>query len=314
MSRPLPPLAALHAFEAAARPEGFQRAGEELHVSAGAIGHHVKQLEAWLGIVLFQRLPRGVVLTNAGQRYAASLGPILNQLADVSEQARRQGDDKVVTVTATSSLVSRWLMPRLGRLRDRYPQIELRVLASMHPVDLARDGVDVAIRLGPGRYPGLKVDLLMEEWFSAVCSPDFRANAASLRQPADLLRYPLLHDEPEVHLPGEIDWTRWLHSCGVHYSGNSGNSGARFSHTYLCLDAAASGQGVAIAASPLIGDDLRSGRLVRVFDHAVRGPHCYYLLRSPQAETRPLVHLFCEWLIAEARADQETVWPTVEAA
>lgn len=84
MSRPLPPLAALHAFEAAARHEGFQRAGEELHVSAGAIGHHVKQLEAWLGIVLFQRLPRGVVLTNAGQRYAASLGPILNQLADVS--------------------------------------------------------------------------------------------------------------------------------------------------------------------------------------------------------------------------------------
>ncbi|MCL6486510.1 MAG: LysR family transcriptional regulator, partial [Janthinobacterium lividum] len=134
MSRSLPPLAALHAFEAAARHEGFQRAGEELHVSAGAIGHHVKQLEAWLGVVLFQRLPRGVVLTSAGQRYAASLGPILKQLADVSEQARRQGDDKVVTVTATSSLVSSWLMPRLGRLRYRYPQIELRVLASMHPV------------------------------------------------------------------------------------------------------------------------------------------------------------------------------------
>jgi len=308
MSRHLPPLAALHAFEAAARHEGFQRAGEELHVSAGAIGHHVRQVEAWLGVALFQRLPRGVVLTGAGQRYAAALGPVLNQLAEVSEAARRQGDGKVVTVTATSSLVSRWLMPRLGRLRDRHPQIELRVLASMHPVDLARDGVDVAIRLGPGRYPGLKVDLLMEERFSAVCSPGFRASAAKLRHPADLLRYPLLHDEPEVRLAGEIDWGRWLHSCGVAYSGNSG---ARFSHTYLCLDAAASGQGVAIAASPLIGDDLRSGRLVRLFEHQVLGPHCYYLLRSPQAETRPLVHAFCEWLIAEARADQETVWPEV---
>lgn len=302
MSRSLPPLAALHAFEAAARHEGFQRAGEELHVSAGAIGHHIKQLEAWLGVALFQRLPRGVMLTGAGQRYAHELRPILNQLADVSEAARRHGDDKVVTVTATSSLVTRWLMPRLGRLRDRHPQIELRVLGSTQPVDFARDGVDVAIRLGPGRYPGLKVDLLMEEWFSAVCSPAFRASAASLQLPADLLRYPLLHDEPEVRLPGEIDWARWLASCGVPYSGNSG---ARFSHTYLCLDAAASGQGVAIAAGPLIGDDLRSGRLVRLFEHKVRGPHCYYLLRSAQAEARPLVHAFCEWVISEARGDME---------
>lgn len=222
-------------------------------------------------MVLFQRPPRGVVLTSAGQRYAARWAPSSTSWPDVSEQARRQGDDKVVT-TATSSLVSRWLMPRLGRLRDRYPQIELRVLASMHPVDLVRDGVDVAIRLGPGRYPGLKVDLLMEEWFSAVCSPGFRANAASLRQPADLLRYPLLHDEPEVHLPGEIDWTRWLHSCGAHYSGNSGNSGAR--RTYLCLDAAASGQGVAIAASSLIGSTIcaRAASGARIRTRGARPP------------------------------------------
>jgi LysR family glycine cleavage system transcriptional activator len=300
MSRQLPPLAALHAFEAAARNQGFQRAGEELHVSAGAIGHHVKQLEAWLGVPLFQRMARGVVLTSAGQRYAESLRPILDRLADVSEAARRQGEERVVTVTATTSLVTRWLMPRLGRLRDRHPQIELRVLASTNAVDLAREGVDVAIRLGPGHYPGLKVDLLMEEWFSAVCSPAFLAAAGDLRGPADLRRYTLLHDEPEAKLPAEMNWARWMHSCGVPYPGGSG---PRFSHTYLSLEAAASGQGVALAAEPLIAADLASGRLVRALEHRVMGPYCYYLLRSAQAESNPLVHAFCDWLIAETGAD-----------
>lgn len=296
MTRRLPPLSALHAFEAAARHNSFQRAGEELHVSAGAIGHHVKQLEAWLGVALFQRLPRGVVLTMAGQRYADALRPILSSLADVSDAVRRQGDERVVTVSATTSLVTRWLMPRLGRLRDRHPQIELRVLASTHAVDFLRDGVDVAIRLGPGPYPGLKVDCLLDSWFSAVCSPAYLAGAPELRAPADLVRHTLLHDEPEARLPSEIDWAHWLQACGVSYNGG----GPRYSHTYLSLEAAASGQGVAIATEPLIAADLQSGRLVRLFPQRVLGPYRYHLLRTPEAEQRPLVHDFCNWLIGEA--------------
>ncbi|HAT31665.1 MAG TPA: LysR family transcriptional regulator [Janthinobacterium sp.] len=300
ISRQLPPLSALHAFEAAARHQGFQRAGEELHVSAGAIGHHVKQLEAWLGQPLFRRMARGVSLTAAGQRYADALRPLLDKLADVSQAARRQSDERVVTVTATTSLVTRWLMPRLGRLRECHPEIDLRVLASTHSVDLQRDGVDVAIRLGPGHYPGLKVDVLMEEWFSAVCSPAFRAGAPQLRAPADLRGVTLLHDEPEARLPDEMNWARWLHSCGV---AHGGASGPRFSHTYLSLEAAASGQGVAIASGPLIGFDLQAGRLVQLFAHRVLGPYRYHLLRTPQAQANPLVRAFCDWVIAEARAE-----------
>ena len=306
MSRHLPPLTALHAFEAAARNAGFQRAGDELHVSAGAIAHHVKQLEAWLGVPLFQRMARGVALTTAGQRYAEALRPILNSLADVSEQVRRQGDERVVTVTATTSLVTRWLMPRLGRLRDRHPQIELRVLASTHAVDFVRDGVDVALRLGPGHYPGLKIDLLLEESFFAVCSPAFRSAATDLRTPADLVRHTLLHDEPVATLPHQIDWARWLRTCGV---AGAGASGPRFSHTYLSLEAAASGQGVALATEPLAAADLQSGRLVRLFSHRVLGPYRYYLLRSAQADARPLVHAFCNWVMAEAQADEDAALP-----
>jgi len=118
MSYRLPPLPAIRAFEAAARLGGFQSAGAELHVSAGAVAHHVKQLEAWLGVALFQRLARGVALTSAGHRYAEALRPLLAGLADASEAARHHGDERVVTVTSVPSLVARWLMPRLGRLRE----------------------------------------------------------------------------------------------------------------------------------------------------------------------------------------------------
>lgn len=297
----LPPLSAVRAFEAAARHGGFRRAGEELHVSAGAVAHQVKQLESWLGMALFQRLARGVVLTGAGRRYAEALRPLLDGLAEISEAARRQDNEQVVTVTAVPSLVTRWLMPRLDRLRARHPEIEMRVLASIHTVDFLRDGVDVAIRLGAGPYPGLKAEVLMEEWFCAVCSPAFRAAAADLRTPADLPRYALLHDESEPRIPHEINWPRWLQAYGVTYGATAG---PRFSHTYLTLDAAVNGQGVAIAPEQLISADLGAGRLVRLLPQKVLGPYRQHLLCPPEAAARPLVQAFCDWIRAEVRADE----------
>lgn len=303
MSRRLPPLPAVRAFEAAARHGSFQRAGEEMHVSAGAIAHQVKQLEASLGVALFQRLARGVALTAAGRRYAEGLRPLLNGLADLSDSLRKQDDERVVTVTSVPSLVTNWLMPRLGRLREQHPDIELRVLASIRAVDFQHDGVDVAIRLGTGPYPGLKSEVLMDEWFSAVCSPAFRA-AAGIHRPADLLRHPLLHDELEPRIPDEIDWTRWLRAFGVTYKAAPGPS---FSHTYLTLEAAANGQGVAIAAEPLIAAHLASGRLVRLFEQGVHGPYRFHLVRQA-ADARPPVQAFCDWIKAEARVDPGPVF------
>lgn len=300
MQNRLPPLPAIRAFEAAARHGGFQSAGEELHVSAGAVAHQVKQLESWLGVMLFQRLARGVVLTPAGRQYAEALRPLLNSLAEISDAVRRQGDERVVTVTSVPSLVARWLMPRLGRLRERHPEIDMRVLASLHPADFLREGVDVAIRLGTGPYPGLKTDVLMEESYSAVCSPAFKASAPDLREPADLLRYPLLHDELEMRIPLEVSWASWLRTCGISYTGGTHPS---FSHTYLTLEAAANGQGVALAPEVFISEDLRSGRLVRLFSHRVLGPYRYHLLRLPDAELRPAVKAFCDWIKEEAMDD-----------
>lgn len=295
----LPPLPAIRAFEAAARHGGFQSAGDELHVSAGAVAHQIKQLEAWLGVSLFQRLARGVVLTPAGRQYAEAIRPFLNGLVEASEAVKRHGDERVVTVTSVPSLVARWLMPRLGRLREQHPEIDMRVLASLHPADFVREGVDVAIRLGRGPYPGLKADVLLEEWFSAVCSPSFKAASPDLRSPADLLRCPLLHDEVEMRIPEEITWPRWLQTFGIAYAGATRPS---FSHTYLTLEAAANGQGIALAAEPFIEEDLRCGRLVRLFSQRVLGPYHFHLLRLPDAETRPAVKAFCDWIKAEALA------------
>lgn len=297
MLRRLPPLASLAAFEAAARHVGFLAAANEMNLTPGAIAHHVRQLEAWLGVSLFQRLPRGVALTAAGARYAQNIGALLDDIAVVSERVRRQADDKVVTVTATPSFVTRWLMPRLENLRLRQPGIDLRVLASSHAVDFTREGVDVAIRLGKGNYPGNEVVRLMPEEFWAVCSPHFLDTHPNLRTPEDLENLVLLHDEADPGIPLEIDWTRWLATFGIKYPIMKG---PRFSHTYLTLEAAASGQGVAIAAGVLMQQDLEHGRLIRLFDLSVTGPYTYFLVRPSDTQTRPAVNAFCEWVACEA--------------
>jgi LysR family glycine cleavage system transcriptional activator len=142
----------------------------------------------------------------------------------------------------------------------------------------------------------------MEQWFCAVCSPGFRDTACDLKTPADLPRYPLLHDEAEPRIAEEIDWTRWLRACSVHYRGGTG---LRFSHTYLTLEAAASGQGIAVAAEPLIAGDLRQGRLVRLFpEQRVRSPYSYHLLRPVEVDARPAVQAFCNWIKEQVRQDQ----------
>ncbi|MCB6183247.1 transcriptional regulator GcvA [Leeia sp. TBRC 13508] len=293
------PIAAVRVFEVAARHESFQRAGQELFLSAGAVAHQVKLLENWLGVKLFLRQARGLVLTPAGKRYADSIRPLLAQIETISKVAQSRGsDDRLVTVSATPSLVTRWLMPRLGHWREKEPEVELRLLASVAPVDFLRDGTDVAIRLGNGPYHGLMSDILMAEEFCAVSSPSFLKKFKKFTHPKDLLGVPLLHDESESRIPDQIDWHMWMAELGVKIPATV--TGLRFSHTYLTIEAAISGQGVAIASLPMVVDDLKAGRLVQVLPHRVPGPYQYHLLRLPDAERRPAVKSFCDWARAEA--------------
>src|SRR5262245_45015153 len=161
VQRRLPPLNAVRAFEAAARLGGFNAAGAELNVSANAIGRLVKVLEESVGVALFRRLPRGVVVTEAGERYLAGIGRVLDQLSAATADLKRLEGSKVLKVSAMPSMVTRWLIPRIGRLTTAHPALDVRLLATVSQTDFAREDIDVAIRIGRGCYQGMRSDLLM---------------------------------------------------------------------------------------------------------------------------------------------------------
>ncbi|WP_438999880.1 transcriptional regulator GcvA [Variovorax beijingensis] len=297
MARQLPPMLSVRAFEAAARHGGFAKAAAELFVSPGAVAHQVRQLEEWLGVELFARLPRSVELTDAGRAYRASVEQVLEDLERASAELRRHADDNEVTVTAMPSFVTRWLMPRLGQFRAINPQIEVRVLASVPPAEFVRDRVDVAIRLGAGPYPGLTAEPLLDEHFFPVAAPALLAEHGAFASPRDLLGMVLLHDEFEPRIPEQIDWVRWFKAQGVLVPKRLQIPRLRFSHSYLTLDAAASKQGVAMASDVLASDAVGQGLLAMAWPGAVAGPYRYHLLQNKlsSAPRRP-VQCFVEWV------------------
>jgi LysR family transcriptional regulator, glycine cleavage system transcriptional activator len=300
--RRLPPLNAVRAFEAAARLGGFSTAGAELNVSANAVGRLVKLLEDWLGVALFRRLPRGVVVTDAGGHYLARVGTLLDQLAEATTDLQRLETSRVLTVSAAPSFVSRWLILRLGRLTQRHPELDVRVVVSVTLTDFTREEVDVAVRHGTGSYEGLCSDLLMPEDFFPVCSPALLARAPPLREPADLVHHALLHDRSDRCLPGQLDWARWLTAMGM--ANIDAQRGVQFSYAHMALEAAASGQGVALANSAFLGDDLAAGRLVRPFgDLTIRGPYGTFIVCPKATAEREQVAMFRDWAIAEVAKD-----------
>jgi LysR family glycine cleavage system transcriptional activator len=301
--RRLPPLTYLRGFEAAARHLNFEKAGDELAVTASAVGQQVKALEAWLGRPLFRRLPsKGVALTSVGERYASTLTELLDRLHEATARALRPENARVLTVSTMPSFAVNWLVPRLGNLRERHPDLDLRISLSTARTDFAREDVDVVVRFGRGSWPGLRADLLMEETYFPVCSTALLNDPARpLREPSDLRHHTLLHEVVET-VPDYVTWERWLAAVGV--DGIDTSHGPRFQHTFLSLQAAASGQGVALATSVLIGDYLDAGRLVRPFPHEVKGTHQYYVACPEASADRPAIADFRNWLLAEARAQR----------
>jgi LysR family glycine cleavage system transcriptional activator len=297
----LPPLSSVRAFEAAARHLSFERAGEELAVTASAIGQQVKSLEAWLRHPLFVRMPsKGVALTPLGQRYAAGVAQALDQIDQATRQALRSDGSDVLTLSTLPSFALSWLIPRLGSLRESHPKLELRVSISTGLTDFSRGDVDVAIRYGRGIYPGLRADLLMAESFFPVCSAALLDDPERpLREPSDLRHHTLLHEIQEG-VAYYASWSEWLQEAGV--TGVDADSGPRFSHTFLALQAAAGGQGIALATNVLIGDYLNAGRLVRPFPQQVRSRYQYYVVSPETAAERPSVAAFRDWIIGAAAA------------
>jgi LysR family glycine cleavage system transcriptional activator len=294
MARRLPPLNGVKAFEAAARSESFTRAAEELSVTQGAISHQVKALETTLGLKLFHRERQRLMLTEAGRDYLAVIRDALDQIAAGTERLLQRQQSGVLTVSTSPDFAAKWLVNRLGRFAEKHPGVDLRVSATAHYVDFARDDVDIAIRHGDGNWPGLDVQRLYSERLFPVCSPKLATGRNRIRKAADLLKFPLLR------LEDTKNWTRLFEAAGVKAKVGPGPVLNRAS---MLIDAAIDGQGIALARTALAAWDLVNGRLVRPIDVSLRMANTYWFVCPKAASNVPKVAAFRNWVLAEVAED-----------
>lgn len=299
MSRRLPPLNSLRAFEAAARHLSFTKAAAELHVTQAAVSHQIKTLEDHLGVALFRRRNKSVILTEEGQLCLPGIRDGFDRLAEAVERIRAADSGNLLSVTTTPSFAAKWLVPRLSRFRMAHPEIDVRIDASYQVIDLERDRFDLAIRYGAGEYAGLRSELLIEVSVSPVCSPRLRKGLHALKSPGDLKHHTLLHaDWLDTDEEG-LDWRMWLLAAGV--SDVDSTRGLQFNDETVAIQSAIEGHGVALGRSGLVDADIAAGRLVRPFGLKVTGRLNYYLVYPPAAAKRPKVVAFRDWALAEAR-------------
>ena len=295
MLRRLPPLNALKAFEAAARHESFTRAAEELCVTQGAVSHQVKALEAELGIKLFNRERQRLVITEAGREYLTVLRDSFDRIAVGTERLIQRQSSGVLTVSTSPDFAAKWLVNRLGRFAEAHPGIDLRISATLHHVDFAREDVDLAVRHGDGSWPGLDVARLSTEQLFAVCSPKLLRGRQRITKPSDVLKFPLLH------LDDRKDWAKWLEAAGV--AGAELSHGPVLNRASMVIDAAVDGQGIALARTTLAAWDLINGRLIRPLAETLRLSKTYWIICPKATSTLPKITTFRDWLLAEAADD-----------
>jgi LysR family glycine cleavage system transcriptional activator len=293
------PLNALRAFEAAARHKSLAKAAEELSVTPAAVHHQVKALEELLGVQLFARTGNSLTLTKAATSALPTLESAFDLLSLATEKMRQHESGGVLSLAVCPSFAQKWLIPRLSRFREDFESIELRISTTGDFPDLASSEVDIAICYGPEerfRYPGVVAERLLGDEVFPVCSPAF-LRRHRLESESDLLGVTLLHDDKAFAEQG-IDWDSWLSAAGI--GASMAVESVRFDSASLAIEAAAVGQGVALARSSLVGDDLASGRLVRLFSQRLTVNGGYFIAHLQVIEEQPKVIAFREWLFAEA--------------
>lgn len=295
MLRRLPPLNALKAFEAAARHESFTRAAEELCVTQGAVSHQVKALEAELGIKLFLRERQRLVITGAGREYLVVLRDAFDRIGVGTERLVQRQSSGVITVSTSPDFAAKWLVNRLGRFAETHPGLDLRISATLHHVDFAREDVDLAVRHGDGSWAGLDLVRLCTEQLFAVCSPKLLAGRKRITKPSDVLKFPLLH------LDDSNAWAKWFEAAGL--QGADHLHGPILNRASMVIDAAIDGQGIALARTTLAATDLINGRLMRPFAEALRLSKAYWIVCPKATAALPKITTFRDWLLAEAAQD-----------
>jgi LysR family glycine cleavage system transcriptional activator len=290
----LPSLNGLRAFEAAARHLSFTLAAAELNVTQTAISHQIRRLEEQLGLALFIRQNRTLILTREAQDYLPSVRSAFEELQRATDRLRRSGHDALLTVSTTASLATKWLVSRVAAFQDSNPGIEVRITTSAHLVDFRREEVDIAVRFGRGSWPGLRADWLMADHIFPVCSPALLRDGRPLRRPEDLAHHTLLHT-----MVSREDWQLWLTASGLPLS-IATRRGLMFDQGFMAVQAAMEGLGVALGRTHLVEADIAAGRLIAPFDMVLPQDAGYYVV-TPQATAElPKIALFRQWLVQSA--------------
>jgi LysR family glycine cleavage system transcriptional activator len=296
--RKLPPLNALKAFEAAARNLSFTRAADELFVTQAAVSHQVKALEDFLGVKLFLRRNRALLLTAEGQTYYLELKEIFDHILQATERLKNATSRGQLTISLPPSFAILWFVPRLSRFRDSYPDIDVRIRAVDEVDGSLTEDVDVAIYYGAGKWPGLKAFKLHNEYLIPVCSPLLLNGKKPLREPRDLLNHTLLHDETRNA------WKDWFRLVGI--DKDKGDNGPIFSHSNLALKAAVYGQGIALANNVLVKQEIEAGHLIQIFPDVLPRTKSFYLVcRESQADVGKIA-TFRNWLLSVVEEEEDT--------
>lgn len=296
--RKLPPLNSIKAFEATARHLSFSKAAIELNVTAGAISQQVKALENTLGVTLFKRQNRLILLTEEGQACLPHISMGLDKISEGVSALYQYENKRPLTITLTPTFASGWLIPRLSKFKKKHPEIDIRIDATNEVVDLINDDIDIAIRFGSGEFAGLEAEYLFPQNVFPVCSPKLIETVGSKpKRPESLKHYPLLHSAYSANAFIQADWDMWFATVGVDSVDTS--QGVHFTQKELMIQATIEGQGVALLGDVIISKDLKEGRLIRLFESSIALEFSYFFVCTKAKLKQPRIKAFRDWLLYE---------------
>lgn len=297
-----PSLDALRIFAVAARRLSFTEAASELNLTQSAVSHRIRRLEEDLGLALFARLTRKLELTPSGRALAHRVDHAIGEIDRTIVELVNPPHGGPLKVTMLPSVASHWLIPRLPRIRSRYPDLDIQIVADPRLLDLRAEGIDLAIRFGRSPASGYAATRLMADSVVPVCSPAFLKQHGPIGSVDALLALPLLHDSPTGHDGSNSGWRNWLDHLGR--QDLDCDAGQQFSEAGLLIDAAVLGLGVALTRASLVADQVARGALVCPLRRSAPTAFAYYLIGLPEAATSPKVTLFRDIMLAEAAATE----------
>ena len=301
----LPHLAFFQGFEAAARTLSFTKAAEELFITQSAVSRQIKALEDNLGLKLFERRPRSLTLTEDGLALYRIATDVLDRLQSATDQLRAETRASQLSITTTTGFASLWLIPRLSRFTALHPDIDVRISATTDTLNLERSLIDLAIRYcKPETAPEGAVRLFGDEMIP-VCSRALLGDKTRpLKRPQDLAHHTLLHFDYAGAETMYMDWSTWLTALGIAELKSAG--ALHFSQYEQMIQAAISGQGVALGRQALVSDLIESRALVAPFKQTLVGSRAYFIIESRLSAGKPQVREFAQWLLAERRTTDST--------